>query len=40
MTKPQAGSSLSDIRTSAEPTGKGDYRIKGQELFISCTDYE
>ena len=40
MTEPQAGSSLSDLVTSAEPTDAGYYKIKGQKIFISCADYE
>ncbi len=40
MTEPQAGSSISDLLTSAEPTDQGYYKIKGQKIFISCADYE
>ena len=39
LTEPQAGSSLSDIVTSAEPTGDG-YNISGQKIFISGGDYK
>lgn len=35
LTEPQAGSSLSDITTTASPTEAGSYRIKGQKIFIS-----
>ena len=34
LTEPQAGSSLSDITTSATPTEKGSYLINGQKVFI------
>jgi alkylation response protein AidB-like acyl-CoA dehydrogenase len=40
LTEPQAGSSLSDITTSATPTDKGYYLIKGQKVFISCGDHD
>lgn len=39
LTEPQAGSSLSDIVTSAEPSEDG-YRISGQKIFISGGDYK
>jgi butyryl-CoA dehydrogenase len=39
LTEPQAGSSLSDIVTSAEPEGD-HYRISGQKIFISGGDYK
>lgn len=35
LTEPQAGSSPSDILTSAKPAGDGFYLIKGQKIFIS-----
>ena len=40
LTEPQAGSSLTDITTLASPTTEGFYRIKGQKIFISCSEYE
>jgi butyryl-CoA dehydrogenase len=40
LTEPDAGSSLSDITTSAEPTGEGYYKIKGQKIYISCGDHD
>ncbi len=40
LTEPQAGSSLSDITTSATPTEEGHYQIKGQKIFISGGDHE
>ncbi|WP_297762025.1 acyl-CoA dehydrogenase [uncultured Muriicola sp.] len=39
LTEPQAGSSLSDIVTSATPDGD-TYKIHGQKIFISAGDYE
>ncbi len=40
LTEPQAGSSLSDITTSATPSDDGSYQIKGQKIFISGGDHE
>ncbi len=40
LTEPQAGSSLSDIVTRAEPTDKGYYKIRGQKIFISAGDHD
>lgn len=40
MTEPQAGSSLTDLATTAEPTDKGYYKIKGQKIFISAGDHD
>lgn len=39
LTEPQAGSSLSDIVSSATPDGD-TYKIHGQKIFISAGDYE
>ncbi len=39
LTEPQAGSSLTDIESSAEPTVDGHYKIKGQKIFISAGDH-
>ncbi|KPM31406.1 Acyl-CoA dehydrogenase [Croceitalea dokdonensis DOKDO 023] len=39
LTEPQAGSSLSDIVTSATPDGDR-YKIHGQKIFISGGDYQ
>ncbi len=39
LTEPQAGSSLSDLTTSAKLMDDGSYRIKGQKIFISSGDY-
>ena len=38
LTEPHAGSSLSDLRTKAEPAADGSYRIKGNKIFISGGD--
>lgn len=35
LTEPQAGSSLSDIVTSAIPVNEAYYHVKGQKIFIS-----
>jgi len=35
LTEPAAGSSLTDITTSASPLSNGLYKIKGQKIFIS-----
>ncbi|MEZ5024102.1 MAG: acyl-CoA dehydrogenase [Chitinophagales bacterium] len=40
LTEPEAGSSLSDIVTTATPTDEGHYLIKGQKIFISCGDHD
>ncbi len=40
LTEPQAGSSLSDITTTAYATEEGYYQIKGQKIFISGGDHE
>ncbi|MCD6570024.1 MAG: acyl-CoA dehydrogenase [Deltaproteobacteria bacterium] len=40
LTEPQAGSSLADITTSAEPTDQGYYKIKGQKIFISASEHD
>ena len=39
LTEPEAGSSLSDIITTAEPTGDGYFSIQGQKVFISAGDH-
>lgn len=39
LTEPHAGSSLSDIRTRAEPVSDGTYRLKGNKIFISGGDH-
>ncbi len=40
LTEPQAGSSLSDITSRAEPTDQGYYKIRGQKIFISAGDHD
>ena len=41
LTEPDAGSSLSDITTSAQPTdSEGIYKIKGQKIYISAGDHD
>ncbi len=40
ITETQAGSSVGDIATVAEPTGEGHYRIRGQKIFISASDHD
>lgn len=40
LTEPQAGSSLSDITTTAYPQDDGSYIVKGQKIFISGGDHE
>ena len=41
LTEPDAGSSLSDISTTAEPTdSEGVYKIKGQKIYISAGDHD
>ena len=40
LTEPQAGSSLSDITTTAFPTDQGYYKIKGVKTFISAGDHD
>ncbi len=40
LTEPQAGSSLSDITTSATQLSEGQYLVKGQKIFISGGQHE
>lgn len=40
LTEPQAGSSLSDIRTTAHTAPDGGYHISGQKIFISGGEHE
>lgn len=39
LTEPHAGSSLSDITTSASRNEDGTFRLKGQKIFISAGDH-
>ena len=40
LTEPQAGSSLSDIKSSAKEAGDGTYKISGQKIFISSGEHD
>ena len=40
LTEPQAGSSLSDITTTAYPDKNGRFKIKGIKTFISAGDHD
>jgi butyryl-CoA dehydrogenase len=40
LTEPEAGSSLSDIVTEAEPTDSDYYKMRGQKVFISAGDHD
>ncbi|TKV69125.1 acyl-CoA dehydrogenase [Marinobacter panjinensis] len=40
LTEPQAGSSLGDLRTRAEPQDDGSYRLFGNKIYISAGDHE
>ncbi|HEX4418151.1 MAG TPA: acyl-CoA dehydrogenase [Kofleriaceae bacterium] len=40
LTEPQAGSSLADITTTAEPTADGHYLVRGAKIFISGGDQD
>jgi alkylation response protein AidB-like acyl-CoA dehydrogenase len=40
LSEPQAGSSLSDIRTRAEPQADGSYRLFGNKMWISAGEHE
>ena len=40
LSEPQAGSSLADIRTIAEPLPDGRYALRGNKMWISSGDHE
>jgi butyryl-CoA dehydrogenase len=40
LSEPQAGSSLADITTRAEPQGDGTYRVTGTKMWISGGEHE
>ena len=40
LSEPQAGSSLSDITTRAEPEADGSYRLRGNKMWISGGEHE
>ncbi|MBE0619835.1 MAG: acyl-CoA dehydrogenase [Burkholderiales bacterium] len=40
LSEPQAGSSLADIKTRAEPQPDGNYRLYGNKMWISAGEHE
>ncbi len=40
LTEPQAGSSLTDVKTRATPTEHGHYLLRGNKVFISGGDHD
>jgi len=40
LTEPQAGSDLNALKSRAEPTGEGAYRIFGQKIFITYGEHD
>ncbi|MPZ58797.1 MAG: acyl-CoA dehydrogenase [Rhizobiales bacterium] len=40
LTEPQAGSDVGALRTKAEPTGDGSYRLTGQKSFITYGEHD
>ena len=40
LSEPQAGSSLSDIRTTAHPNEDGSYRLVGNKMWISAGEHD
>jgi alkylation response protein AidB-like acyl-CoA dehydrogenase len=40
LTEPQAGSSLTDVKTKAKPTPHGHYLVQGNKVFISGGDHD
>lgn len=40
LSEPQAGSSLADITTKAQPQDDGTYRLTGNKMWISAGDHE
>jgi butyryl-CoA dehydrogenase len=40
LSEPQAGSSLADVATRAEPQGDGTYRLFGNKMWISAGEHE
>jgi alkylation response protein AidB-like acyl-CoA dehydrogenase len=40
LSEPQAGSSLADVTTRAEPQADGSYRVFGNKMWISAGDHE
>ena len=40
LTEPQAGSDVGALKTRAEPTGDGKWKIRGTKIFISFGDHD
>jgi len=40
LTEPQAGSDVGAVRTRAEPSGDGTYRIRGQKIYITYGEHD
>jgi acyl-CoA dehydrogenase len=40
LTEPQAGSDVGALRTKAERTGDGSYRVSGQKIFITYGEHD
>lgn len=40
LTEPQCGSDLAALKTRAEPTGDGSYKIYGQKIFITFGEHD
>lgn len=40
LSEPQAGSSLADLTTRAEPRADGTYRLFGNKMWISCGEHD
>ena len=40
LSEPQAGSSLADLTTRAEPRDDGSYRLFGNKMWISCGEHD
>jgi alkylation response protein AidB-like acyl-CoA dehydrogenase len=40
LSEPQAGSSLADVTTRAEPQDDGTYRLRGNKMWISAGDHD
>src|SRR5690606_27001962 len=40
LTEPHAGSSLGDIRATAEPQADGTYRLRANKIFISAGEHD
>ena len=40
LTEPQCGTDLGQVKTKAEPDGKGGYKITGTKIFISSGEHD